>query len=201
MKLLRRLAKLCTALAFVSCAHMQPRLLEVKVPPERISLKGFSLVPLNEKGWFIREHNPNQLFLGKLGKSPEENLVIRAILFKMPAFNTNEEFSSLIKEIEAKNINPERLKIIKHTVTPHQTKKGSDCALSRSLLEDNAAAELVGKTGVMLQESVTLICAHPQNKDIGVSVGYSQRYYPEQGDLEFFKKAVSVLNSVRFTEF
>ena len=106
MGLLQKLGMLCAALAVASCAAVQPRFpekfQEVQIPPERISQKGFSLVPLNETGWVITGRSASQLALGKLGKTPEENVVIRAILFKLPPFKTNEEFVRLIKEAEAK---------------------------------------------------------------------------------------------------
>jgi len=172
---------------------------DILIPPERISQKGFSLVPLNEKRWFIFGRSSDQLVLGKLGGIPEENFAIRAILFQLPAFKTNEEFVRLIKEVQAKGINPERLKIIKHEVVTF-AKKGIDCAKSHMVAEDRGAAKQVGKTGVMVLEALTLACAHPKQKDIGVSVSYSQRYYPEQGDPGFLEKATSVLNSVEFAD-
>ena len=203
MDLLQKLGMLCAALAVASCAPVQPRFLEkfqdIQIPPERISQKGFSLVPVNEKGWVVTGRGASQLTLGKFGKTPEENVVIRAILFKLPPFKTNEEFVRLIKEAEAKNINPERLKLIKHEVVTYPN-KGTDCTKSHMAAEDHAAAKKVGKTGVMVQEALTLTCAHPKDKGVGVNVGYSHRYYPEQRDPMFLEKATSVLDSVEFAD-
>jgi hypothetical protein len=203
MDLLRKLGMLCAALAVASCAPVQPRFpekfQEVQIPPERISQKGFSLVPLNETGWVITGRSASQLALGKFGKTPEENVVIRAILFQLPAFKTNEEFVRLIKEVQAKGINPQRLKIIKHEVVMYP-KNGTDCAKSHVVIEDHGAAKKVGKTGVMVQETVTLTCAHPRDKGVGINVGYSHRYYPEQRDPMFLEKATSVLDSVEFAD-
>jgi hypothetical protein len=61
---------------------MQPRLQEVQVPPERISQKSYSLMPLNEKGWLIAGRNPYQLALVKRGESTDETLAIQATLIK-----------------------------------------------------------------------------------------------------------------------
>ena len=204
MDLLRKLGMLCAALAVASCAPVQPRFpekfQEVQIPPERISQKGFSLVPLNEKGWVITGRSASGLVLGKVGVTPEENVIIRAILLlKLPAFKTNEEFVRSVKEAEVKNINPERLKIIKHEVVTYP-KIGSDCAKSHSVIEDHGATKKVGKTGVMVQQALTLTCAHPKDKGVGVSVGYSHRYYPEQRDPRFLEKATSVLESVEFAD-
>jgi hypothetical protein len=202
--LLQKLGVLCAAFTVASCAPVQPRFpekfQEVQIPPERISQKGFSLVPLNETGWVITGRSASQLVLGKFGKTPEENVVIRAVLFKLPPFKTNEEFVRLIKEAEAKNINPERLKLIKHEFVADPN-KGTDCTKSHMAAEDHAAAKKVGKTGVvMVQEALTLTCAHPKDKAVGINVGYSHRYYPEQPDPRFLEKATSVLNSVEFAD-
>ena len=191
MGLLQKLGMLYAALAVASCAAVQPRFpekfQEVQIPPERISQKGFSLVPLNETGWVITGRSASQLALGKLGKTPEENVVIRAILFKLPPFKTNEEFVRLIKEAEAKNINPERLKLIKHEVVSDPN-KGTDCTKSHMAAEDHAAAKKVEKTGIMVQEAFALTCAHPKDKGVGVNVGYSHRITRTNGTQGFLRR-------------
>ncbi|MBI4292923.1 MAG: hypothetical protein HY661_15740 [Betaproteobacteria bacterium] len=199
MKILRRLAISCAALAVASCAPVQPKLQQIPIPPERISQKGFSLLPLNEQGWLIAARNPRLLSLGKLGKSPEENVVIRAVLFQMPAFKSNDELVRLVRDGGASGINPERLKVVKHEVASHP-KNGADCARSHSVLEDHGAAKMVGKEGVMVQETVTLTCAHPKDAAVGVAVSYSQRYYPGERDPRLLRKARRVLDSVEFAE-
>ncbi len=84
MRLSHKLLTLCAAFAVASCASMHPQPPEVQLPPERISLKGFSLVPLNEHGWLIGMRNPRLLSLGKLGKYPEENIEPIAKPFVIP---------------------------------------------------------------------------------------------------------------------
>ena len=198
MKFLRRLGMLCTALVVTSCTSMQPSFPEVQIPPERISQKGYSLVPLNEKGWLIGGRNSYQLALGKRGENPDETFAIQAILFRWPVFKTNEELVRLINEGQAKDTDPQRFKIIKHEVTAYP-KKGTDCVKSHMVSED-AAVKRSGKSGHMIIEALTLTCAHPKDKNLGVNVTYSQRYYPEQRESAFLEKATRVLNSVEFTE-
>ena len=203
IQLSQKLGILCAAFAIASCAPIQPRfpesLPEVQIPPQRISQRGFSLLPLNEKGWLVFRRSVSELGLGKFGETPEENVVIRAIFFKLPPFKTNEEFVRLIKETEVRNINPERLKIITHEVVNYPN-KGTDCTKSHMAAEDYGAAKKVGKTGVMVQEALTLMCAHPKDKDVGINIGYSRRHYPGQGDPRFLEKATSVLDSVEFAD-
>ena len=152
--------------------------------------------------WHSAARSASQLALGKFGETPEETSLIREIVFKFkqPAFKTTEEFVRLVKEAEVKNINPERLRIIKHEVVTYP-KKETECTKSHMVAEDHGAAKRVGKTGVMVQEVLTLICIHPQHKDFGINVSYSQRYYPAQRDPRFLEKATTVFDSVDFVEF
>lgn len=139
-----------------------------------------------------------KLALGKRGDNPDETFAIQAMMLRLPVFKTNEEFVRLTKEGQAEDTDPQRFKTIKHEVTAYP-KKDTDCVKSYMVAEDHAPAKRSGKSGHMILEALTLICAHPENKNVGVSVTYSQRYYPEQSDPAFFEKAARVLDSVEFT--
>jgi hypothetical protein len=179
-----------------SCA---PRLQEVQVPPERIFKKGYSLVPLNEKGWFIAGRNPYQLDMGKSGEGPDETVIIHAVLVRLPPFTTSEEFVHLVKEGQAKDTDPKRFKTISYDVTAYP-EKGPHCAKSYGVMEDHAAVKRSRLTGYMLLEILTLTCAHPKDNSVGVSVTYSQRYYPETKVSGFLEKASGILSSVEFSD-
>ena len=199
MKLSQKFGVLCITLVITSCASMQPSLPEVQIPPERISQKGYSLVPLNEKGWLIAGRNAYQLALVKRGENPDETFAIQAIPFRLSAFKTNEDFVRLIKEGQAKDTDSQRFKIVKHEVTSHPA-NGTSCVKSHMVTEDRAAVKRSGKSGDMVLEALTLTCAHPKDKSVGISIIYSQRYYPEQRDSAFVEKATRVLSSVEFTD-
>lgn len=194
MKRLPWLGLLVVLLVVAACA---PRLQEVQVPPERIFRNGYSLVPLNERGWFIAGGNPYQLGIGKSGEGPDETLAIQAVLVKLPAFTTSEEFVRLVKEGQVKDTDPKRFKVIKHDSAAYP-EKAPNCAKAYALAEDNAALKRSRLTGHMLLEMLALTCAHPKDNTIGVNVAYSHRYYPGQKDDRFLEKASSVLNSVEF---
>lgn len=199
MKLLQRFVMLCIALLITSCASMQPRLIEVQIPPERISQKGYSLVPLNEKGWLIARKNAYQLTIGKRGGNPDETFIIQAISFKLPEFKTSEEFVRFIKEGQLNDTNSKRFTIVKHEVTSDPT-KGAECAKSHMVTVDRAAVKRSGMSGDMVLEALTLICAHPKDKSVGIMIGYSQRYYSGQRDATFDEKVTSILNSIEFAD-
>jgi len=199
MKYLQRIVILCTTLVITSCASLRPQMPEVQIPPERISQKGYSLVPLNEKGWLIAGRNAYQIALVKRGESPDETFAIQALPFRLPTFKTHEEFVTIIKEGQAKDTDPQRFKIVKQEVTDYLM-KGTDCVKSHMITEDHSAVKISGKSGKMLLEALTLTCAHPKDNNVGISIIYSQRYYPGQRDAAFVEKATRVLDQVELTE-
>jgi hypothetical protein len=190
------------ALCFVAitgCAPMQPKLQELQVPPDRIHQKGYSLVPPNEKGWLIAGRNETQVALVKAGTNADESIAIQAVTFQLPEFKSTEDFVRLVKEGQAHDTDPKRFLIKKHEVADDPKKEGN-CARSHLVAEDNAAVKRSGKSGSMILAALTLTCAHPKNKSVGVNVSYSHRYYPGQEDAGFVEKATNVLDSVTFGE-
>jgi len=68
------------------------------------------------------------------------------------------------------------------------------------ILEDTAAVKRSKKTGSMMLEMLALVCAHPAERSIGVSVTYSHRHYPGDEDARFLERAEKVLGSVELTK-
>ncbi len=199
MKLVRRTGILCAALLATSCASLAPRLPAVPVPPQRISQKGYSLMPLNEPGWMIGVRNSYQLALLKRGEDPEGTLAIQATLVNLPAFSTDEELARLVKDRQAQDTDPQRFTVMKHEVTAY-SQQGTACVKSHLVTEDHMAVKRSGTPGDMVLEALTLTCPHPKDRHVGVNITYSQRYYPEQKDPAFLGKATRVLSSIEFSE-
>lgn len=181
------------------CASTSPVMEELSIPPTRITQKGYSLVPLNEKGWLVRGRNPVQLALGKLTENPDESFVIHATMVKVGPYKTKEDFVRLIKDSQARDTDPQRFKTFKHDVTAY-TKNATECARSHSIVEDNAAARASGNKGIMILEVLALSCAHPKDKSVAVYIGFSQRYYAGHRDSAFMDKANTVLSSLEFID-
>lgn len=102
MKLTMPLASLLL-LTFTSSAYaqMEPESQDVQVPPGRLFQKGFSLTPLDEKGWKITQRNPYQLMLNKPGKNPDEEFVIQALIMKLPPFKSSKAFVQQVKHVKS----------------------------------------------------------------------------------------------------
>lgn len=169
-------------------AQMEPESQDVQVPPGRLFQKGFSLTPLNEKGWKITQRNPYQLMLDKPGKNPDEEFVIQALVMKLPPFKSNEDFAQQVKEIQVNGINLTRVALLEYGLN-HYMKTGKHCVRSH----------ISGKSEKMITEAVSLTCAHPKNKQVGINVTYAYRYYPGKKDPVFLEKAAKLIDSLKFT--
>jgi len=161
--------------------------------------KGYSLVPLNEAGWIIAGRDEYQLAIVTLGYNLDETYAIQAITFRLPGFKTTEEFVRLVKEGQVKDTDPARFRTKKHEVAAFPGKR-TDCVESHMVTEDLSAIKSSGRSGGMILEALALTCAHPKDKSVGISVIFSQRYFPGERDPAFIEKATSVLHSVEFTD-
>ena len=196
---LPRLMGACVALTVAACAATRPMGENVELPPKRLLQDGYSLMPLNEEGWVIGKRNSYLVTLGKYGKNPDQTFAISANLIRLPPFNTTEEFVRLVKEGQSQDTDPKRFTTIKHEVISYP-QNGAECTKSHGVLVDHAAAKRSGQPGDMNLEMLTLVCAHPKDKRVGVTVFYTQRSYPGQEDPAFLEKAITILNSVELTD-
>jgi hypothetical protein len=196
MKQFQKIVMLCIAFVITACAATKPHLPEVKVPPERILEKGYSLMPLNEPGWLIEGRNDYAFAFVKPGANQDETFVIQAMFSRLPAYETNAEFLKVIKDGQNKDSDSKRFEILKHDVSPFPM-KGADCAESHMVTVDHAAVKRSNNTGDMILEALMLVCAHPSEKSVAIHVIYSHRHYPSQDDPAFMEKGATVLNSVQ----
>jgi hypothetical protein len=200
MKLTLPLASLLL-LTFASSAYaqMEPESQDLQIPPGRLFQKGFSLTPLDEKGWKITQRNPYQLILSKPGKNPDEEFVIQALVMKLPLFKSSEAFVQQVKEVQVNGINLTRVALLEYGLNRH-IKTGKNCVRSHISAEAPAASgRSSGKTEKMISEAVSLTCAHPKKKQVGINVTYAYRYYPGKKDPAFLEKAEKLIASLKFT--
>jgi hypothetical protein len=188
---------LLLAVAITGCTAAPHRPQELPLPPQRIAQPGYSLMPLSEKGWLFGPRSQYHLTLGKYGNNPDETVAIEGRLFQLPAYSTTEDFVRLIKDGQAADTDPVRFKVIKHEVVPDNA-KNTDCARSHVITEDTKPVKRTAAVGAMILRVMTLTCAHPNNKKMGVNITYSHRYYAGNEDPQFDQKATQVFNSFEF---
>lgn len=191
-----KLGSIVTALICVSCASGTP-LPQIATPPQRIVQKGYSFIPLDEKGWYIIGRNEYQVVLGKYGEHPDERFALQAQPVDCPPFDTEEEFVRLIREEQSQNINSARFKVVSNEATPYPA-GGATCVKSHLVTEDHAAVKRSSRSEPMVRDVYSLTCRHPRDASIGILLTLSQRGYRGQGDPQFADKASLLFNSIQF---
>jgi hypothetical protein len=181
-----------------ACAPRTAQMVEVALPPQRIPLQGYSLLPLNEEGWFLVGGNEQQIALGKQGSSPDETRMIQAMLLSLPTFSTPEDMASWVKEGQARDTDPRRFTVRDHDVSPAEF-NGATCTRSAMTAEDRQAVKRTDTEGPMVLEVLAQACVHPLDRNIGVYVIYSHRYYPGHQDGHLADKADELFQAIEFT--
>lgn len=189
---------LCAALAVTSCAS-NPGGRELLLPPETIFQLGYSITPLDEKGWYVRTRDPQHLTIGKYGEFPDQTFAIDGLLVRLPEIKTTEELIAFMKGRQTTFPDPQRFTMLKYEIDVY-SKKGPNCIRSHSVMIDHAANNRSGKRGDMGLESYILVCVHPKDKSVGVHLMYSQRHWPGQEDPQFLEKATKVLDSIELID-
>ena len=188
-----------------ACASSLSPLEDVSLPPERLALKGYSLLPPDEKGWQImrRTRSPiHVMLLNHRSENQDETLVIEASSNRIPENSQfNEETLQLIREANARRLKASpRYKRLKGELALSRP-QGMDCIRSYTLDEDYEAAPVKasGKSGYMIIELVYISCFHPRDRLTGIRIDYSQRYYPNHQDPNFLDKANAIFNTIEVT--
>lgn len=175
---------------------LSPKSHNIKDPTSRIVQRGYSLIPTNEKGWVEQARTAHQLALTKKGKEPDESFVIQATLYGLPAYDSMAALLDIIERGQQTNTDFTRFQVKEHRVEIFEDIK-ADCVRGFMLVVDNAAAKESEQGAEMMLKSDSLICAHPQDKSVAVSITYSHRYYPSRQTFGFRDRANSVIESVR----
>lgn len=164
----------------------------------RIIQRGYSLVPTNETGWVMPARSSSQLVLIR-NENNLSNLTssIEATLFYLPDFSTKDELLKLIQKGQKANIDTSLFSVLTHEVIEYKYKP-ANCAHTHLLAIDIDASKKSNSADKILLETASLVCAHPQNKSIGLSITYSQRYNSSDKRSGFLDRASMVIDSVRF---
>lgn len=197
----KRLLGLAASLALAGCmpAPMEYRYPEIPVDQKTLAIDGVEFAAPGEPGWHLHGQTRFAVDIGKLGPAEDETTSLSTQVYKLPPAAPDKDWTQLVKEGEDADTDPKRFVMTLHDV--EAVKVGAaTCARSHSVAEDHAPTTYSGRKDVMILEILALNCRHPDDPRVGVNVGYSQRYYPGQGDGEFMKKGTALLSSVHFTK-
>ena len=181
------------ALLVAACASLSDK-------PQRFELRGFSITAPaaieGEKPWSVAKRTPDLLILGKPGDYESEVFIVQAAIITLPALASPEALLQHVKGAQARELDPKRFRVLKHDLSL-QPLDGESCVLSHIDAVDRAVRSTTGPTANTILETLTLTCAHPKDRNVGINVTYSHQHFPEDKDPHFIEKGSVILDGVR----
>ena len=112
-------------------------------------------------------------------------------------YDTHGKFVGVVKESINNDVDTTRFNTVKHETVFHSF-QSAVCARSHLLHEDKKALTSSSKPGNMIMEMRVLTCGHPKDKQVGVMVIYSERYWPGDPDPKFDSRAEELMAGLLF---
>lgn len=157
-------------------------------------------IAADPEGWYVEHQDFYSVAIVKPARSQDETIALSAELFHAPAPEPGKDLVQQIREAEEKDAPPPRYALKVHELTAVTLGK-AQCVRSHSIAEDHSPTVQGGKTGsTMLLELLSLSCIHPDDPRVAFTIGYSDRYYPGNGDPEFMQKGMGILGSAEITK-
>jgi hypothetical protein len=187
------LTSILAALLLAACASKSDK-------PQRFELRGFSLAaPAAVEGgkqWGVAKRTQDLLILGKPGNYESEIFVVQAAVIRLPALASPDALLQHVKAAQQRELDPKRFRVLRHELSLRPL-DGESCALSHIEAVDRAIPGTTGPTANMMLETLTLTCAHPNDRNTGINVTYSHQYFPEDKDPRFVEKGSVILEGLR----
>lgn len=167
----------------------------------RLFREEYSFVPPTGSTWRLYGKGPEwDMTMQEHGIGPDEANTVYAVRYEVPIFTTDQELVDLTIEAEKKNLgDPSRYTLKEHEVVAY-TEVNARCALSRQLIDDNAALRRTGERTPMIREVMSLVCVHPSKRNMAINLAYSHRYQDGHRDPGFTDRAKAVFQSLAFSQ-
>lgn len=174
--------------------------IKIASPDERIRIEGVSILTPQGDGWYYKKATPGKLILGKLGNSKAQSIVGMTVLSKLPEIKTKEEFLALVSKQRARKPIPARFKSILNTEIISD-ERDVFCVRFHTIHHDYEANNLPKTSDFLVVEDIGIICRHPYNKNIGVTIGLSQRTKKNNQISNFKSIANDFIKNAKFIHF
>jgi hypothetical protein len=167
----------------------------------RLFRESYSFVPPIAAPWRLYGQSKDaDAVVQEYGAGPDEANTVYSVRYEVPVFETDLDFVHFVQETEKKNLgDPDRYTLREHDVSTY-SQRGARCALSRQIIDDNAALKRTGERTSMIREIRALVCIHPGQGTTAVALTYSHRYQPGHRDAEFNAKTSAVFESLAFSK-
>ncbi len=182
----------------VACSKQQPNLQINNDSQIRKNIIGLSILPPPGDGWLYKTVSPARIEFGKLRASKFQSLVASVVAHKIPTSESENDFLLKISKErwrDAKNNAQYKNLLIEENIS-HE--KNSLCVRYHSKYEDHGSKYLSKQIPFFIIEDIGLICRHPGNYNVGISIGMSQRAEPNKLLQSFESIANDFLSSAKF---
>lgn len=197
MKPLNTAALLLVMAMLSACASSERKSGELPYPAKRLAQKGYAFMPPNEPYWFIAGRDESQLLLVRQRTLTDETVSIVAGYVDLPETSATDSLVRHVRISDQQAVQSSRYRVQEHEVKAHAV-DNVVCARSYMLVEDHEGERAARTIGAILLETLTLICPHPSDNRLGVSLTYSHRFYPEDRDRQLAAKSMAMFESLEF---
>lgn len=142
------------------------------------AMEGYRVLPPPGKNWFEMQRDRQQALFGKKLASPTHSFVATATSGLInEKFETREKFQEYVNKMRTTELDSPRFKILEFDSTVDGASIAW-CIRYRVKRADRDA--VLSRNRALLLEDFGVACLHPENKNLVVDVGYSERGRPAE---------------------
>lgn len=166
---------------------------------KRIEQDGYSFLPPVEPGWFIANRSPEKITLLKAGGMEGQSYLIEAGHMSLDGFAESGGLADFTQTTHRKTFPRPRFRIREHDISELEI-SDANCAMSHVVAEDRDPGTGSNVVAAVLMEAVGTICMHPSRANLGITMNYTHRSFPEDRNRAFEGHAMSILQSQQFSD-
>lgn len=187
----------CLIPILVSCSKTNPGCKKIDHYEERKKIIGLSVLSPQEDSWYFKQVSPARIEFGSVKSNKRQSIVASVVAHRIPLAESDNDFLQKISEERWKEKKDSRYKdlLIEQNLS---YELGTLCVKYHTKYEDHGSKYLSKKTAFFIVEDIGVICRHPENFGVGISVGISQRTEPNKSLPNFELIANDFLSSARF---
>ena len=188
-----------SVLAFltVSCASTSPEsesVEDVYVPSfKTLSHKGFNLVVPDETGWNVAKESAYKVELAKRGEVAGEVYTIQALLVRLPAFDSDDDFKAYVQKSMDAIDKKTKMQLIEQgsSFIPYN---------ENQCVQFNRKTENTAGEGPVILDMVNFTCRHPLREDAGVYLAFAKRSQEGSSEEDLTPQALNLFYNLEFTD-
>lgn len=143
-------------------------------PGQLVETEVLSVKAPTSLGWSLAARSPARVVFSRLGQGPNETLTAMALVFRIDAPKSREDFAQLIKRSVAADTPAPRFRALSESLE-HEEKGRADCIRYVAVHEDLEAKKMVASQQPLKMQSHTLYCRYLDNPGLALAVGFSRR--------------------------